>query len=609
MDRRTFLASGTAAAALAATPAARSFQATAAKPAAGPGDAGLNAIFDALLKDMIQRTPELASSIGFDKGPGAALKRRLNDRSPGAKAKAQADTRAYLAKIEAVDPATLSEASRLDREIVSYSLNSQLLPRDKFQLDAVMRPFAIFQQGGVYFSMPDFLNTTHTIATRDDAEALLSRLEQMGQALDYNTQEQAELGRRGVVAPDFSLDLTIEQIGKLRAPAPIDNTIARSLVQRTAAKGIAGDWGARAAKIIEASVYPALDRQLALIKQQRAKARTAAGVWDVPQGDAIYAAALAQSTTTNFTPDEVHKIGLEEVAQISAQLDTILKAQGLTKGSVGERLTALNQRPDQLYPDTPSGRAELLKSLNADNEKVAKLLPKMFINPATPPLEIRAVPVEIQDGASNGYYNRAALDGSRPAIYFINLKSVADWPKYTLPSLTYHEGLPGHHLQISTAQQAEGPLIRKFSFFGAYTEGWALYAEQLADELDAYANDLERAGYLQSFLFRAARLVIDTGIHAKKWSREQATDYMVNTVGFARPRSQREIERYCTQPGQACSYKIGHTSWVRARKKAQEIAGAKFDLKQFHEVIRRGAVPLTILERLVEEDARRVASA
>lgn len=608
MDRRTFLAAGTATAAIAATPgAARALQA--AKPAAGPGDAGLNAIFDALLKDTIQRAPELATSIGFDKGPGAALKRQLTDRSPAAKAKSQADTKAYLAKIEAVDPATLSESSKLDREIVIYSLSSQLLPRDKFQLDSVMRPFAIFQQGGVYFSMPDFLNTTHTIATKDDAEALLSRLEQMGQALAYNTQEQAELGKRGVVAPDFSLDLTIEQMGKLRAPPPIDNTIARSLVQRTAAKGIEGDWGARAAKIIEGSVYPALDRQLALIKQQRATARTTAGVWDVPQGDAIYAAALAQATTTNFSPDEVHRIGLQEVAEISAQLDTILKAQGLTQGSVGARLTALNQRPDQLYPDTAAGRAELLKSLNADNEKVAKLLPRMFIKPTDAPLEIRAVPVEIQDGASNGYYNRAALDGSRPAIYFINLKSVADWPKFSLPSLTYHEGLPGHHLQISTSQQAEGPLIRKFSFFGAYSEGWALYAEQVADELGAYADDLERAGYLQSFLFRAARLVIDTGIHHKKWSRKQATDYMVNTVGFARPRSQREIERYCTQPGQACSYKIGHTSWVRARKKSQEIAGAKFDIRQFHEVIRRGATPLTILERLVEEDARRMVSA
>lgn len=604
MDRRTFLASGTATAALAGSPAL----AVQAKPAAGPGDAGLNAIFNDILMKSIARSPELATQIGFDKGPNAAAKGKLSDRSPAAKAAALADTRAALAKIEAIDPASLSDASKLDREVVSYSLKGQLVP-DRFKLDSVMRPFAIFQQGGVYFSMPDFLNTTHTISTKEDAEALLSRLSQMGQALDYNTQEQAELGKRGVVAPDFSLDLTLEQMAKLRSPAPIDNSMVKSLVQRTAAKGIAGDWGARAAKIVETSVYPALDRQIALIKAQRAKARKTAGVWAVPQGDAIYAAALAQATTTNFTPDEVHKIGLQEVAAISAQLDKILKAQGLTQGSVGARLTQLNERPDQLWPDTAQGRIDLIKSLNVDNAKVAALLPRAFINPTKAPLEIRAVPVEIQDGASNGYYSRAALDGSRPAIYWINLKSVADWPKYTLPSLTYHEGLPGHHLQISASQAAEGPMIRKFSFFGAYSEGWALYAEQVADELGAYASDLERAGYLQSFLFRAARLVIDTGIHAKRWTREQATDYMVSTVGFARPRSQREIERYCTQPGQACSYKIGHTSWVRARAKAQSIAGDKFDLKRFHEVIRRGAVPLTILERLVEEDARRVASA
>ena len=258
MDRRTFLASGTATAALAATPAAaRALQAPAARPAAGPGDAGLNAIFDEVLKKTIQRSPELATSIGFDKGPGAALKRQLTDRSPAAKARAQAETKDALARIEAVDPATLSEASKLDREIVAYSLKTQLVPRERFDLDAVMRPFAIFQQGGIYFSMPDFLNTAHTISNADDAEALLSRLGQMGQALDYNTQEQDELGKRGVVAPDFCLDLTIEQMQKLRAPAAIDNTIARSLVQRTAAKGIAGDWGARAARIIASGIIPA----------------------------------------------------------------------------------------------------------------------------------------------------------------------------------------------------------------------------------------------------------------------------------------------------------------------------------------------------------------
>jgi uncharacterized protein (DUF885 family) len=230
-------------------------------------------------------------------------------------------------------------------------------------------------------------------------------------------------------------------------------------------------------------------------------------------------------------------------------------------------------------------------------------LPRDFATVPSAPLEIRRVPPEIQDGASNGYYRRASLDGSRPAIYFINLKDVGDWPKYSLPTLTYHEGVPGHHLQISLAQESKDiPTLRKLGFFSAYSEGWALYAEQVADELGVYASDpLGRVGFLQSFLFRAARLVVDTGLHSKRWSREQATDYMVATTGYARPRSQREVERYCTQIGQACSYKVGHTAWVRARGDAQQTLGDRFDIKQFHEVLKEGAMPLSILERRIKE--------
>jgi uncharacterized protein (DUF885 family) len=228
-------------------------------------------------------------------------------------------------------------------------------------------------------------------------------------------------------------------------------------------------------------------------------------------------------------------------------------------------------------------------------------LPRAFATLPTQPLEIRRVPPEIQDGASNGYYNRAALDGSRPAIYFINLKDTGDWPKYSLPSLTYHEGLPGHHLQISLAQESKDiPTLRKIGGFSAYSEGWALYSEQLADELGAY-DGIEKAGYLQSFLFRAARLVIDTGIHSQRWSREKATAYMVETTGFAQPRCQREVERYCTQIGQACSYKLGHIAWTRARENAQKKLGAQFDIKQFHEILKEGAMPLTILEQRIAE--------
>ena len=378
--------------------------------------------------------------------------------------------------------------------------------------------------------------------------------------------------------------------------------MVNSVATRARAAGVTGDWATKAAAIVETQIYPALDRQIALVESL--PRRKEAGLWALPEGDAIYADALKAATTTAFTPDEVHKIGQEQVAQLSAELDVILRAQGLTKGSVGARLTALNDMPSQLYADTAEGRAELLAGLNVGVAAMQARLGQAFLNPPSEPLDIRAVPVEIQDGASNGYYRRASLDGKRPAIYFINLKSVGDWPKYTLPSLSYHEGVPGHHLQLSIVQKLDTPLLRRLSGFGAYSEGWALYAEQVAEELGGYANPIERAGYLQSFLFRAARLVADTGIHAKRWTREQATDYFVETVGFARPRSQREIERYCTQAGQACSYKLGHISWLRARDNARRILGDKFDLKQFHEVLRDGAVPLTILERLVEARAR-----
>jgi uncharacterized protein (DUF885 family) len=348
---------------------------------------------------------------------------------------------------------------------------------------------------------------------------------------------------------------------------------------------------------------------MAAMEQLKPSSRPGDGAWRLNDGEAIYAEALHEATTTNFTPAEVHQMGLDQVADITSQLDQILKSQGFTQGSVGERLNAVGKTPAQTWADTDAGRQELLAYLNNVVKDMYGRLPQAFDTLPNQPLEIRRVPVEIQDGASNGYYNRAALDGSRPAIYFINLKDLGDWPKFTLPTLCYHEGVPGHHLQISIAQQSTDiPTLRKLGFFSAYSEGWALYAEQLASELGVYANDpLGKAGFLQSFLFRAARLVVDTGIHSKRWSREQATDYMVQTTGYARPRSQREVERYCTMIGQACSYKVGHTAWTRARSEAQKTLGPKFDLKRFHEVLREGAMPLSILERRIRERTAAVA--
>ena len=601
MDRREFLSLSSVAALLPIVPA----KAASAPATAGPGDAELNRLFEAIFQEQVQASPTFATSLGLDKGANAGLKSKLDTRPyPAARAEDLARNRRFIAELSSVAPASLSPTAALNREIVLYDLGTNITAPAKFDLDSVQSPYLISQQDGAYFSIPDFLDTAHTIETAADAEAYLSRLAQFATVLDNETAEQRRQAGRGYVAPGWSLDLALGQMRQLRAPAPENSTMVESLVRRAAAAKVAGDWGPRAAAIIAKDVYPALDRQITAVEQLRQTTPAGDGAWRIPKGEAIYADALEQATTTKFTPDEVHKLGLAQVAEITAQLDVLLKAAGYTQGTVGERLAALNKDPAQLYPNTDEGRAALIASLNAGVKGMTAKLPRDFATLPTQPLEIRRVPPEIQDGASNGYYRRASLDGSRPAIYFINLKSTGDWPKYSLPALTYHEGVPGHHLQISLAQTSgDLPMIRKISFYSAYGEGWALYAEQLADELGGY-NGIERAGYLQSYLFRAARLVVDTGLNSKRWSREQAIDYMAATTGFPRARAQREIERYCVSIGQACSYKIGHIAWTRARAKAQAIEGAKFNLKQFHEVLLEGAMPLTILERRIEERAR-----
>jgi uncharacterized protein (DUF885 family) len=613
MDRRQFLSTASAAAGVSFISAFAkpdiAFAAT-AQAAAGPQDAAINQIFERIFQEQVRTSPVLATYTGLDKGALAHLKLQLDTR-PDRQARAEevARTNKFIGWLSAVPEAGLSDLSKLNREVVIWDLRTSNVGPEKFDISNPQSPYVISQQDGVYFSGPDFLHSAHTIENAADAEAYLSRLSQLPTVIDNETTEQKRQAERGFLAPAWSLDLALGQMRSLREPAAAQSNMAGSIADRAAAKQIGGDWRGRAAKIVSEKVYPALDRQIAAVTALRSKSQPGDGIWRVPNGAEIYAAALAEATTTTFTADEIHEIGLQQVAEITAELDKILRGAGHTSGSVGERLTALNKSPEQLYPNTDAGRAELLASLNAGMADMTGRLPRAFHNPPKDPLEIRRVPPEIQDGASNGYYRPASLDGSRPAIYFINLKSTGDWPKYSLPALTYHEGNPGHHLQNSVTQgSADIPMLRRIAFYSAYGEGWALYAEQVADELGAYKG-IERAGYLQSFLFRAERLVVDTGLHHKRWTREQATDHMVAATGFARPRVQREIERYCASPGQACSYKIGHIAWTRARQKAQAALGAKFDLRDFHDILAEGAMPLTIFERRVDERVKAKLSA
>jgi uncharacterized protein (DUF885 family) len=407
----------------------------------------------------------------------------------------------------------------------------------------------------------------------------------------------------GVIPPDFILDTAIAQTRELRGAPAAETVMVRSLARRAREARVQGDWAALATPIVERTVFPALDRQLIALTALRARARPDAGVWKLPNGRDYYAAAVRASTTTRLTPAEVHRIGREQVAEISAQLDPILRGAGLTTGSVGDRVTALSRRPDQLYPNTDAGRTQLIADLNRQVAAMNALLPTAFGVLPKAPVEVKRVPPTIEAGAPNGYYWPATLDGSRPGIYWINLRTVTDWPRFALPTLTYHEVSPGHHLQGSIAQENGAiPLIRRTAYYSAHGEGWALYSEQLADEMGAYAdNPLGRVGYLQALLYRATRLVVDTGLHDQRWTRERATREFIASTGFPQGRAQREVDRYVVWPGQATSYKVGHNTWVRLRDRARAQLGPRFDLRAFHDaVLLPGSVPLTVLEGIVE---------
>lgn len=598
-DRRSFLASTAGAALLTAAPALAQ---------AGSEDIRLRAMLDQMFEMQVDESPRRATSLGLDKGKRAALKSQLDDNSLAARAQRLERTRGRVKQLQTIDRSKLSAASKLDLDVVLYGQEQMVGNSDKWKFGDVggnFRPYVISQQSGSYQEIPDFLDSSHKVANADDAEAYLSRLSAFARVMDQDLERQRHDVALGAIPPAFICDLSVGQMKALRDQPAAKTILVASIVKKAKAANLDGDWEGRASKIVEADVFPALDRQIAAMTALKAKAKPDSGAWALPDGAAYYADAVKASTTTDYTPEQVHQLGRDQVAEISGRLDAILRKQGLTQGAVGARLVTLNNRPDQVFANTDEGRAEILKLLNGHIADVYKLLPNAFRTLPKAKVEVRRVPVFIQDGAANGYYNSAALDGSRPAAFNINLKETSDWPRYNLWTLAHHETIPGHHLQIALSQEStQIPIIRRTGGgFSAFVEGWALYAEQLAQELGANDFDpLGEAGYLQSLLFRAARLVTDTGIHAKRWTRDQATQYMVDTIGNTKTRAQREVERYFASPGQANSYKVGHTVWVKVRDEAKAKLGAKFDLKAYHDaVLLSGSMPLTVLQRRVSE--------
>ena len=574
--------------------------------AANDEAAKMYALFDQAMARAMRTAPELATSLGLDKDELAWTKFELSDASPTALANQQSQTAAQLQALRAIDRRQLTGVDTVNYDTLDFLLSSTAESDLKFKYGAVGGgyPYVLTQLGGAYRDLPDFLDTQHVIETKTDADAYLARLNAFARLVD----QESDLVRRdvalGVVAPDFVIDKTLLQLKAMISASDASSPLVTSIARRTRDKGIAGNWSGSAEALHAERVRPALLRQYTLMQEVRAKAIHEAGCWWLPDGDQYYATALKKFTTARISAAEVHKTGLDLVASLGSETDRLMKKAGYKNGPVGKRFRAMTEDPKQRYPNTEAGKAELLAKLNEQVKVIAAKLPKWFNQLPKAPLEIRRVPPAIELGAPGGYYSRPSLDGSRPGIYWINLRDTAEVPRWSLPTLTYHEGLPGHHLQLSLNNEAGNlPLIRKAVGFSGYSEGWALYAEELALEMGMYEDDrLGHIGMLHDAMFRAVRLVVDSGMHAMRWSREQALEYYIAQIGDAEPAAITEIERYCVMPGQACSYMVGKLTWQRARERAQRALGRKFDIRRFHDAgLLAGGMPLTVLDRVIDD--------
>lgn len=592
-NRRQLMIAAGAAAALAATRAS-------AQP--NSAEAQLTAYLDQVFKEALDDSPELVTSLGLDKGERAAAKAQLQDASLAGVARRQARTADQLRRLKQIDRSKLSGMAAVNYDTLLFELevSDEGAKRFKYGGAGTGSPYVLAQICGSWQQVPDFLDSQHSIETRADCEAYLARLEAFATAMEAEAERVRHDVGLGVVPPDFALTGALAGMKVLRAPAD-KSTLVTSLVTKAKAKGIAGDWAALATKAYDGRVIPALDRQMALLEGLKGKAVHDAGIWRLPDGQAYYHHVLAAQTTSKITPDEVYKMGREVTAELSARADVLFKELGFSKGSVGERYIALYESKKGVYPNTDAGKTQIIADLNKVVQGIQNRLPEQFGTLPKAALEIRRIPPATEGGAST-HYEAASLDGSRPGVYWLNLRDTAESPYWFLPTTTYHEGNPGHHMQISIQREADLPMIRRVMGFGAYAEGWALYSEQVALEMGMYQDDpLGELGQIQASLFRAARLVVDTGLHAMKWSRDKAIDTMVSIDGSPRSSATTEIERYCIRPGQACAYMVGKLTWLRLRANAQRQLGARFDIKKFHDAgLLGGAMPLTVVEGVID---------
>jgi uncharacterized protein (DUF885 family) len=563
------------------------------------------ALLNSMAENLLRLQPESATVLGIDKGPRAPLRSLLTDRSASGQQKIAATLRADLAKANAIDTSGLSHATRTSVEVVRSAYTTALqgfaLPYGDVAVGGWRNtPYVVIQNVGAYLDIPRFLDSDHVIETAADADAYLARLASMPHHLDGELGRMQSARSVGLIPPAFLIDKALQQLRQSAKAASEGGGMVESLERRTRAKNIAGNWAQRARAITSRGIAPALERQIAELEAQRRLATTEPGMSARPGGDAYYAWALKASTTTNMSPDEVHRMGVAELEALHARMDPILKGLGYAKGPVGQRMIALAKDPRFTFAEGDKGRAEIMTYIQEWLGKVRSQMPRAFNTLVKANLEVKRLPPDEEPGAPNAYGGAGSIDGSIPGKFWINLRTTELHSKFDLPDLAFHEAIPGHVWQGEYANKL--PLIRTLLSFNAYSEGWALYAQQLADELGLYDEfPAGRLGFLQGLSYRAARLVVDTGLHTKRWSRERALQYFHESTGRGLAESSNEIDRYCSWPGQACGYKVGHSEILRQRARAQAELGTAYDFKAFNDtVVLGGNVPLDVLAKNVD---------
>jgi len=569
---------------------------------------GINNYANKISIELVLESPESLTQLGLvDNSPLDFHSGRLDDYTEAHEKTLLAVTKRARAGLDKYGLKSLKGQEALTWSVLANVLDDAIRDGES-RIPA--EPYRVNQISGVTIDMPAFFTDMHQVKSEKSAERYVMRLVEFGRVL-RETKARVEQDRKdGITPPDFIIDKALVGMRAFMEGGAAENLLVANFAPKLDdISGLAADQKAKltadATKAIETQILPGYDTLIALFEDMRKTATHDAGVWRLPGGAEYYAGRLKAETTTDLTADQIHQIGLSEVARIEAEMTAILDAQGIPPApSVGERIDVVMRDPKQLYPNDDVGRQQMLDYLNGLKLGFDAKSKLWFQSLPTQALEIVRVPEYAQDSSAGGYYNAPALDGSRPGRFYINLRNTADYPKWTLPTLFYHEAEPGHHFQLSAAQNVKDvPIIRQVVTPTAFAEGWGLYAEKLAKEMGFYdADPLGDLGRLQSEMFRAARLVVDTGMHAKHWSREQAITFMRAKTGMTEDEMTREVERYVAWPGQACAYKIGELTILRLREKAKTELGDKFDIRAFHEeVLMNGGLPLSVLEQVIDQ--------